>query len=143
MAVRNGLDGLGKTRRFPGDFDDAGRWVMTKCCRDEGQEMTAISGARIVIGRPRRGGRDFFRRYRVIVDGVERGKLGRGQELSIEVTPGVHEVEGRIDWCSSGPLRIDVREGAAVRMTLRPGGSALRVADCVTPVGYLTLAVEG
>lgn len=52
---------------------------------------------------------DRWRRYRILVDGVEVGHLRQGEALSVTVEPGPHELQARIDWCGSRPLVVDCR----------------------------------
>jgi hypothetical protein len=55
------------------------------------------------------GWADCLRRYRIILDGVEIGQLGEGEELCQEIGDGQHVIEARIDWAGSQPLRFEVR----------------------------------
>lgn len=48
------------------------------------------------------------RRYKLLIDGEERGSLACGTEVIIPVEPGDHEIQARIDWTGSDVLRIAV-----------------------------------
>lgn len=52
-----------------------------------------------------------LRKYRLLVDGVEIGRIGDGQEFRYPITPGQHVVEASVDWVKSAPLSIDTRAG--------------------------------
>jgi hypothetical protein len=66
------------------------------------------------------GGRDKLRRYRVVIDGREVGRLRQRERASYEVDPGQHEITVRIDWCGSETLSLDFREGERVRLRCYP-----------------------
>lgn len=63
---------------------------------------------------------DRFRAYRIEVDGVERGKLRRGQTLRIDVAPGVHAIRARIDWQGSEVVHVDVPQEDEVLVWVTP-----------------------
>jgi hypothetical protein len=94
---------------------------------------------RILVDRPAGGTRDIFRRYNVKVDGVQVGKIRRGGQLSVEVTPGSHYVQARIDWVGSPVREVNVIDGTDVHLTVRPAGNAFQALYQVTKHGYLKL----
>jgi len=47
---------------------------------------------------------DKLRKYRILLDGTEIGRLGQGDLISQQVTAGPHSVEAKIDWCGSKPF---------------------------------------
>ena len=49
---------------------------------------------------------DKTRKYRILLNGREIGRLGDGGELRWPLTPGEHVLQARIDWCCSQPLRF-------------------------------------
>lgn len=53
-----------------------------------------------------RGYADCLRGYRVLLDGAFVGTVAPRGGLRLEVGPGEHVVEARIDWCGSQPLRF-------------------------------------
>jgi hypothetical protein len=55
------------------------------------------------------GWADKIRKYRIILDGVEVGKLGEGAVLRQEVCNGLHTIAAKIDWCGSRPLQFDAK----------------------------------
>ncbi len=69
-----------------------------------------------------RGWADCFRAYRVLVDGIEIGKLPPGGTLHHEISNDAHVVEAKIDWCGSSPLALEASENdrtVVVRSALR------------------------
>jgi hypothetical protein len=51
---------------------------------------------------------DRARKYKVMVDGQEVGRVGNGESESFEVAPGHHEVHMAIDWTRSPSVELDV-----------------------------------
>lgn len=68
------------------------------------------------------GWADRLRKYRVLVDGTEVGRLADGESLQHELQTGRHTVQAKIDWCGSRVLGIDVGDSGC-KVHLR---SALR-----------------
>ena len=69
-----------------------------------------------------KGYADKFRKYRVLLDGVEIGQLAEGAVLRRDIGDGPHVVEARIDWCGSQPLTFNSQAGELsvnVRSALR------------------------
>lgn len=60
------------------------------------------------------------RRYKLLVDGEERGSLACGDEVIIPVEPGDHEVRALIDWTGSDVLRITVEPDETTSLVLGP-----------------------
>ena len=72
--------------------------------------------ARLTVSRDS-GYADRIRKYRVLVDGTEVGRLGDGESLTVEVQPGPHTVQAKIDWCGSRVLDLAVSDsGCAVKL---------------------------
>ncbi|MFB6499311.1 hypothetical protein [Bacillus haynesii] len=44
-----------------------------------------------------------MRKFSVLIDGVEAGKIKDGGRLRIDLEPGEHEIQVKIDWCVSKP----------------------------------------
>lgn len=75
-----------------------------------------------LIVRRDRGYADKWRKYRILLDGVEIGKLAQGEELRQEISEGLHEIQARIDWSGSRHMAFDARSGeqvVLVRSSLR------------------------
>ena len=56
-----------------------------------------------------KGWTDKMRKYRILLDGAEIGRIGEGEVLRQQITAGPHVIEARIDWCGSQPLRFEAR----------------------------------
>ncbi|MER6291155.1 hypothetical protein [Streptomyces sviceus] len=78
----------------------------------------------IVLSRLRGSYRDALRRYAVLLDDAQVGSIGRGQTLRFEVPSGAHQLQLKIDWCSSQPLTALVEPGKTVCFICSPGGDA-------------------
>ena len=83
-------------------------------------------GATVRVVRSPEGWRDHFGRYNVLVDGVERAKLGRGETVDIAVPPGHHTVRVKINWAGSPEWGVDLDEGEIGTFVCRPGGGPLK-----------------
>jgi hypothetical protein len=91
----------------------------------------AESGA-IQLSRAHGGYRDLLRRYAVLIDGVQAGRIGRGQTLRFDVPPGVHKLQLKIDWCVSTRLTAEVEPGKSVYFACSPGGDVSEGLAAVT-----------
>ncbi len=107
------------------------------------QDQVVDEGARIVVRRPTGGYRDFLRSYKVEVDGVEVGKVGRGEQVEFTVAPGRHNVRAVIDWSGSPVLPVDVATGETARLVVKSAGDMV---DAVSQIwkrdSWLTLTPE-
>jgi hypothetical protein len=56
-----------------------------------------------------KGWRDKIRKYRILIDGVEIGRLAEGETIIRDVEDGSHVLEARIDWCGSPQFRFEAR----------------------------------
>lgn len=81
--------------------------------------------AYIELKRSHRGYTDRLRNYKVFIDGEQRGEIGLGGRLSMEVAPGVHEVVLRISWCRSPVVKLEVSDGETVRLRCKPRANPL------------------
>jgi len=96
----------------------------------------------IVLRRERRGTRDLFRAYAIMVDDAQVAKVKRGQTVRLPISPGRHEVYLRIDWCRSPGIEIDVSAGEIVNMYCAPAGSMYEVRDAFVNTGqYIVLQI--
>jgi hypothetical protein len=65
--------------------------------------------APIFVTRDKRAWRDRLRKYRIVVDGRMSGKIARAETVVIDVPPGEHQVELRLDvFAGSRPLTVSV-----------------------------------
>jgi hypothetical protein len=87
--------------------------------------------------------RDVLRGYRVLIDGENVGLIRLGQVREFSVTPGMHSIRLKIDWCSSPELSVNIRAGDTIGFVCAPGGSPLRLWDLVVNTGkYIHLAQD-
>lgn len=54
---------------------------------------------------------DWFRKYALLVDGEQVGKVGRAGEVEVGVAPGRHAILAKVDWCSSNTLEVEIGVG--------------------------------
>lgn len=103
-------------------------------------ESSVECGA-IQLSRARGGHRDALRRYVVLIDGTEAGRIGRGQTLRFDVPPGAHELQLKIDWCFSQPLTVRVEPGKSVYFSCSHGADAFEALAAVSAGkgGYIAL----
>lgn len=73
------------------------------------------------------------------VDGKQVGSVVEDAEARFEVTPGEHEVQLRIDWASSEPLRVNVARGATTTLECRPAKAASWLTGLAGRRGYISL----
>jgi hypothetical protein len=57
---------------------------------------------------------DSIRRYRILLDGVEIGRLSAGETLEQDISDSAHRIEAKVDWCGSQPMEFDGRLGESV-----------------------------
>lgn len=56
-----------------------------------------------------------FRKFRVLLDGREIGRIKRGATKTYEIAPGEHELIVKIDWVSAEPVTFRCEPGEHVR----------------------------
>jgi hypothetical protein len=95
--------------------------------------------ARILVDRPRGGSRNLLRRYNIRIDGELVGKIRRGSQLAVEVTPGSHHVRASIDWAGSPRVDVNAIDGTDVHLTVSPAGNPFQGWYQTTKHGYLKL----
>ncbi|MGW0230875.1 hypothetical protein ACWDWO_21390 [Actinopolymorpha singaporensis] len=85
--------------------------------------------------------RDKWRAYRILVDGVQVGRVRRGESTTVTLTPGTHHVRLRIDWCTSPEVSVDITAGEQSELECGPArselGNARQIRDA--PHTYLWL----
>jgi hypothetical protein len=93
-----------------------------------------------------KGWADSLRKYRILLDGVEIGRLREGEVLRQEISDGQHVIEARIDWASSQPLRFEAQSSdrlVLVKSALRGRRVLLAVFYAIFAWRrYLTLELE-
>ena len=70
---------------------------------------------------------DLLRAYRVILDGVEIGRVMKGESLSCDAKPGRHVISAKIDWCSSPTVEFECGD-EEVRFNVRSNLKGLKLA---------------
>lgn len=81
--------------------------------------------ATIHIERARMSWMDRARSYKVHVDGEQVGEIANGGSLVVDVPDGTHEVQLRIDWCSSPVVRVEATSRTPVFLHCRPAANPL------------------
>jgi hypothetical protein len=80
--------------------------------------------AYIVLRRPSGHWRDSLRSYRVLLDGREVSKIKAGEELSLAVTPGRHNIAVKIDWGGSPTMDFELSPGRTLPLVAEPSDNA-------------------
>jgi hypothetical protein len=101
-----------------------------------------MAGARIRVQRTGSLRSDWFRSYKVIVDGEMIGRLGRGEQLVHEAWAGRHEVKLVIDWASSPAVEFELADGQEVLVRCWPAVSPLRAVYYMTAGRRQWIGVE-
>ncbi|GAA1366279.1 hypothetical protein GCM10009661_18720 [Catellatospora chokoriensis] len=106
--------------------------------------MAAVTGlSSIAFYRPPAVWRDRLRAYRLVVDGYEVGEIRRGQVLRVQVSPGRHEVQARIDWTGSKRWVFDAVEGCEARFRVEPAGNSLMFWQAFGSEDWLRMSFDG
>ena len=74
--------------------------------------------SRLIVERYESWGRDRFRRYQLVLDGRRCGSLGHRDREVIDVTPGSHRLQARMDDFESDVATFTVENGADVYLEL-------------------------
>lgn len=53
---------------------------------------------------------DRLRAYRIVLDGNVIGEIKNGQQLEMEVAPGKHQINLKIDWCRSNIVDSEMNQ---------------------------------
>ena len=59
---------------------------------------------------------NYFRDYRIYLDDQYLGKLGRKKELFLDLEPGKHVFQAKIDWCSSQKYEFTIQENEIITL---------------------------
>jgi hypothetical protein len=106
--------------------------------------MTSVTGlSSIAFYRPPAVWRDLLRAYRLVVDGYAVGEVRPGQVLRVQVSPGRHEVQARIDWTGSRRWVVHVIDGGEARFKVEPAGNFLMLWQVLGTESYLRMSFEG
>ncbi len=72
-----------------------------------------------------KGWQDKLRAYAIVIDGKSIGEIKDGSEVEVPVSPGIHTIQLRIDWCKSPELEVHVSEGGMEIVDCGPNGKPL------------------
>ncbi|HEY9484869.1 MAG TPA: hypothetical protein VIR00_18115 [Micromonosporaceae bacterium] len=75
--------------------------------------------SRLIVERYESWGRDRFRRYQLVLDGRRCGSVGHRDREVIDVAPGNHRLQARMDHFESDVATFTVENGADVYLELR------------------------
>lgn len=81
------------------------------------------------------------RKYKLLIDSVERGRLAGGDEIEVEVRQGSHTVQARIDWTGSNVVEVTLDETETASFAVEPAAET-QIAQLKTIFGrrgYLKL----
>lgn len=79
----------------------------------------------IHVDRQPGGYTDRGRAYKLLIDDEERGELKHGEGVEVEVAPGPHRVQMKLDWARSPVLEVELAEGRRAEFVCAPNASPL------------------
>ena len=79
----------------------------------------------IHVDRDPGGYADRARAYKVLIDGEERGTVKHGEGVELEVSPGSHEVQMKVDWATSPALDVTLGEGERAEFLCAPNATPM------------------
>ena len=81
--------------------------------------------ATIHVERQAGGYTDRARAYKVLVDGAERGAVKHGAGLDVQVEPGPHTLQMKVDWATSPELEVTLADGERAEFHCAPNANPL------------------
>ncbi len=72
--------------------------------------------ATVHIHRAKAKWKDRIRAYKIVVDGDEVAEIRNGESVSLELSPGQHEIHAKIDWTKSNPVVVALSAGHSVHL---------------------------
>jgi hypothetical protein len=105
-------------------------------------QMNIDSGT-LRIERPSGKYRDALRACRILVDGQARGEVRQGEVLELDLAPGRHVVQARLEYTGSPEQVVDVAPGAAVSVVVEPAGSAFALWQALARTSWIRIKVKG
>lgn len=84
----------------------------------------------------------MLRSYALDLNGHPCGRLKPGAEVSVNVMPGRHVLQARIDWTGSPRHEIKVKRESVVRVCVEPTGWPWELWRAFSRTHYLRLTVE-
>jgi hypothetical protein len=89
------------------------------------------------------GSSSTLRAFRVLVDGNKVGRVRQGGELAVDVEPGTHVVQIKIDWAGSKPLEVTAGPGEVIRLVCETAPFAKGLASIFRqPSEYIKLSAS-
>ncbi len=82
---------------------------------------------------------DRLRKYKVIVDGIVVGEVGNGETKQFSISPGLHEVSLKIDWCGSKAVEFNLDDGEGLTLQAK---SSLRGSKLFGALWYVLFAPD-
>lgn len=82
--------------------------------------MTVI--AKLVVERTSDAWVDRAHAYQIVVDGVVKGTVRCGRELTLALPPGAHLVQAKMKWTGSEQVRVHLGPGGEARLRVSPRG---------------------
>ncbi len=82
--------------------------------------------------RPGSWWQDRYRAYQVHLDGKIVGQISQDGELCVDISPGVHQLQLKIDWCSSPMISFEASEGSRTEIACGPNGHPMLALVYVT-----------
>jgi hypothetical protein len=101
-----------------------------------------MPGSSIIRVRSGTAYRDYLRRYRVMIDGHEVGKIRDNEVLDFPVEPGEHTIRLTIVWTGSPDVAVSVEDRGLATLATRARPAVAGLFDSLTRKGYVDLVVE-
>lgn len=92
----------------------------------------------LVLERSGKGYTDAARAYKVYIDGLEVGKIRKGETLHFDLGFGIHKLKLKIDWCSSKELHFMMEPGKTVYAECGPAKKPFLFGELL----YITLMTD-
>ena len=54
---------------------------------------------------------NYLRKYTVIIDNEEIDSISSGEIKHFELSPGIHDIQVKIDWCKTKPFSFEINPG--------------------------------
>lgn len=80
---------------------------------------------------------DRLRKYRVLVDGQEIGRIGDSEEKTFQIAPGQHQLIVRLDWAKTPAVSFEAMQDQTAKFSC---GSNLRGMRLILALYYVVFA---
>ena len=78
-----------------------------------------------------------LRNYRIFLDGEKIGTIANGETKEFEITPGLHTIIAKIDWCTSPEISVTLSDSEKKELTV--GG--FKNGKWIMPVGLAIIVI--